>query len=215
MTKAFDPELKGLVRSVSPRGWNVETNFLDISIPLVKPSQEQLQHPRLERIRSLGVVPRYMWERLVTSIDGDFLLSVEDFIRSLERSDRGTQQDKIHESEPEPSVVGEGKFYKEPRQNLRMYGPWMLSTVRVEGALFYVVDSCAYGDALYLFRTEEGAKLAAEHFQRFGLRREARSFSGFVQRVLHTEFWRENLTEAVYRHILNQPFIRGVTPLLG
>jgi len=184
-------------------GNNALTNHWDLCIPLHKPTAKRFQHPLLRPIQALQSVSEKDWPLLVSSLQGDWVSSISDVADRL-RSRESAAHGEVLTSPGLPNAPKLGDFYKAPRESVDIYPPWIISNCEINGCKFYVVDSPLYGDALYLYRSRDGARRAAEHLARHGRRGAVRDFSGFIQRIIHREGWRGRLTEAVYEHILGQ-----------
>jgi hypothetical protein len=198
------PALESLGFEKDGSGNNALTNQWDLCIPLRKPTAQRFKHPLLKPIQALQSVSHQDWPLLVHSLEGDWVSSISEIAERL-RGREPSEPADVLTSPGLPNVPRIGDFYKAPRESVDIYPPWIISNCVIEGQRFYIVDSPLYGDALYLYRFKEGAKLAAEHLARHGRRSEAREFAGFVQRVTHREGWRERLTAAVYDQILRRP----------
>jgi hypothetical protein len=184
-------------------GHNVLTNQWDLCIPLHKPPVNRFKHPLLRPIEPLQAVSAQDWPLLVQSLEGDWVSSIADIADTLRSRESSPRAESLTSpglsSGPKP-----GEFYKAPRESVDICAPWIISNCELNGQKYYVVDSPLYGDALYLYRYKEGAKLAAEHLARHGRRSAVREFPGFLQRIIHRDGWRRRLTEAVYEHILGK-----------
>jgi hypothetical protein len=203
MQFAFSTTLAGMGFHANSDGFNVLSNLRDLYIPLCKPTERQFKHPLLQPIASLDCISAQDWPTLVASLNGGWILGLEDIAGPLPHRSSASSSDRNTDGQlpPAPKL---GECFTTPRRGVTLYGPWQLSMCEVEGARFFIVDSPFYGNALFLYRSEAGASQAAEHLWRRGNRNEIRQFTGFVRRIVHDEGWRTRLTTAVYREILDK-----------
>ena len=196
------------------RGNNAIVDFWDVTIPLVKPTQEQFETELLRPIRGLRGIPQAGWGAFLPMLEGEWLDVLEDVEQVSLESDGDAPGDGPGPGPAEPRI---GEFFRGPKRGpISVHGPWVHSRGFYRGRVFHIVDSTQYGTALHLFRTEEAAREAATLLHSGERREKVRLINGFVSRRIHSENWRMNLTRDIFEKIFylpvpDEPIVEGAS----
>lgn len=193
LTRAFDPHFDGW--PADSGGFNVLTDFREISIPLCYPAD--WDDERVKNIVGLRSFRPRDWRQVIWYLEGKYIESVAAAL-DAKIEDTGEEDDAVTRErkavEPRPAETPVGQCYDGAYHSFRTVGAFFLYEILCANGSVWCIDSPAYGVAFRAYHSRDAASAYANGVRDGGV--------PHTFRVIHDEGgdWRIRVNDGLRTH---------------